>query len=90
MAKGEYNLPMANEYNITNDGKFVSLSGTSVSWTSNHQWASAFKSKARADALAKKVGGVVVPSYGMVPRSSKSSVAPVASKINRSSPYRSI
>lgn len=50
-----------------------------------------FKNKGTATKLASKIpNAVVVPSYGGYVRSTKSSVAPLANKVNGSVPYRSI
>lgn len=54
------------------------------------QFASKFKVKDRAEKIAKRVGGEVVNSYGGYVHGSKSSVAPLANKVNRSAPYKSM
>lgn len=58
---------------------------------SGYRDATKFKVKDRAIAVAKKIPGTrVVPSYGGYVESSKSSVAPIAGKVNKFSPYRSM
>ena len=53
--------------------------------------ATKFKVKQRALDVAKKIPDArVVPSYGGYVESSKSSVAPIAGKVNKFGPYRSI
>ena len=50
-----------------------------------------FKVKGEAVKVAKKIDGAqVVPSYGGYVNSSKTSVAPIQSKVNKNPPYRSI
>ena len=54
------------------------------------KYASKFKNKERAEKIAKKVDGEVVPSYGGYVNSTKTAVAPLANKVNRTTPYRTI
>lgn len=77
------------EYIITQGNKYAAVNGSSVDWVSL-SFASVFKKKERAEAVAKKCGGVVAPHYGKAVQSNKSFVSPKQSKINHSSPYRSI
>jgi hypothetical protein len=53
-------------------------------------YASKFKNKVRAQKIADKVKGEVVPSYGGYVNSTKSTVAPLANKVNDTKPYRTI
>lgn len=53
-------------------------------------YASKFKNKKRASDIAKRVNGEVVSSYGGYVNSSKSTVAPIANKVNRLTPYHTI
>ena len=79
------------EYIIVNGGKFISLTGKDVSWTGSLNFASKFKSKERAAALARKAGGRVDAFWGAaIPAGAKQMVAPKQSPINGHSAYRSI
>lgn len=71
---------------VERDGRTTHL----VPSVSAYRTCTKFKSKQRAELIAKKVpGAVVVPYYGVVVTSTKSSVTPKQSHINRSTPYRS-
>lgn len=76
------------EYTVMNGTKYATLRATSVEWTSI-SFATVFKSKSRAEAIAKRFNGVVEPFYGRPVASNKSFVAPKQSPINHKSPYRS-
>jgi preprotein translocase subunit SecD len=73
--------------NVLKD-KSVSLSVASYS---GYQYATKFKVKDRALKVAAKIEGAqVVHSFGGYVNSSKTSVAPIQSKVNGKSAYRSI
>lgn len=73
------------------EGQWVVLTQGRATTTHSFQYASVFKSKERADKIAKKVDGKVVSYYGSnVVQGSKKFVAPKQSPINKNSPYRSI
>ena len=73
--------------NVMRD-KSVSLS---VASQAGYQYATKFKVKERALSVAAKIpGAVVVHSFGGYVNSSKTSVAPIQSKVNGKSAYRSI
>lgn len=76
------------EYTVQFGSKYATLRGSAVEWTS-FTFATVFKSKARAEAIAHKTGGSVEPFYGKPVVSNKSFVAPKQSKINHHAPYRS-
>lgn len=76
------------EYTVMNGTKYATLRRTSVEWTSI-SFATVFKSKSRAEAIAKRFNGVVEPFYGRPVASNKSFVVPKQSPINHKSPYRS-
>jgi hypothetical protein len=62
-----------------------------VASATGYKYASKFKSKDRATKIAKKFeGGVVSPSFGGYVNSSKSTVAPIANKVNGAPAYRTI
>ena len=61
-----------------------------VASTEGFRYASKFKSKARAIKVAEKMGGEVVPSFGGFVNSTKSTVAPIANKVNGRPAYRTI
>ena len=73
--------------NVLRD-KTISLS---VASHTGYQYATKFKVKERAAKIAAKIeNAVVVHSFGGYVNSSKSSVAPIQSKVNSKSAYRSI
>lgn len=64
---------------------------TTVASSEGFRYASKFKNKERAAKVAAKFqGGEVVSSYGGYVNSTKSCVAPIANKVNRTTPYRTI
>lgn len=70
---------------------WVVLSGGKAQATSIKSTPSVFKSRSRADQIARKVGGEVQPYYGQVGVSgSKTTVQAKQSPINRATPYRTI
>ena len=63
----------------------------SLATQAGYQHCTKFKVKGEAEKVAKRIDGAqVVPSFGGYVNSSKSSVAPIQSKVNRKTPYRSI
>lgn len=82
---------MANEYVIVNadETEWVVMSGSSAGVTRSILFASKFKAKQRAEAIARKVGMAVVPFWGGVVYSTKQEVKNGNGQINRRSPYRS-
>ena len=76
------------EYTVMNGTKYATLRGASVEWTSI-SFATVFKSKSRAEAVAKRCNGVVEPFYGRPVASNKSFVVPRQSSVNHKSPYKS-
>lgn len=57
----------------------------------NVKYSTKFRSRETAQKIAKNVNGArVVPYYGGIVNSSKTSVAPKDNKVNRSTPYRTI
>lgn len=79
-----------NEYVIAVGEKYVVMSGNNVSLTCTFSFASVFTKKDRAEKLAKKHNGFVENFYGFDVKSTKSTVVPKQSQINRGSPYRSV
>ena len=62
-----------------------------VASATNYMYCSKFRVKERALKVAKNIpNAVVVPSFGGFVTSTKTSVAPIASKVNKPTPYRSI
>jgi len=85
-----------NEYVIERSNKYLVIAPNGpkdydIQWTENLRFASVFKSKSRALALANGHSGEVQLYYGApVPQGTKRIVAPKQSQVNRTSPYRSI
>jgi len=77
------------EYTVNQGAKFATVKGTQVQWTSI-AFATVFKSKERAQKVAKKHGGEVELYWGRDALSNKSAVAGKKSPINGKTPYRTI
>lgn len=68
--------------------KSISLN---VASETNYKYASKFKNKERAVKVAEKIDGArVVPSFGGYVNSTKTIVAPIRNKVNKSHFYKSI
>jgi hypothetical protein len=62
-----------------------------IASASGYKYASKFKSKVRAQKVAERYeGATVVSSFGGYVNSSKSTVAPIASKVNGKSAYKTM
>jgi len=79
------------EYVIELNNQWAVLTGAQVQWTRTYDFGSVIRNKGRAQAIASKIGGQVQLFFGSAqPQGTKRFVAPVQSKINRNTPYRSI
>lgn len=81
-----------NEYIIIVGEKMATVERDGrISLTTNFGFATKFKVKERALKVVSNIkGGEVVPSFGGFITSSKNSVVPKQSPVNKSQPYRSV